>query len=104
MAEITKIGNKFCSHKRRPWVHYTHIIYMGITQQTELESCSRPLYMGKSCSSDRKKNLSLGCRVFVYVSIMAGCLCISGLHSDDVIIPWEPANRADFVAQSFIGF
>jgi len=26
------------------------------------------------------------------------------LHLDDVIIPWEPTERADFVAQSFIGF
>jgi len=31
-------------------------------------------------------------------------LCISGLHSDDVIIPWKPTKRADFVAQIFIGF
>jgi len=23
------------------------------------------------------------------------------LHYDDVIIPWEPTNRADFVTQSF---
>jgi len=26
------------------------------------------------------------------------------LHLDDVIIPWEPTEQADFVAQSFIGF
>ena len=26
------------------------------------------------------------------------------LHLDDAIIPWESANRADFVAQNFIGF
>jgi len=25
------------------------------------------------------------------------------LHLDDVIIPWEPISRADFVAQSFLG-
>jgi len=24
------------------------------------------------------------------------------LHLDDVIIPWEPTNRADFVAQSVL--
>jgi len=36
--------------------------------------------------------------------MMGVCLCISGLHSDDAIIPWEPTKRADFVAQSFIGF
>jgi len=26
------------------------------------------------------------------------------LHLDDVITPWESTNRAEFVAQSFIGF
>jgi len=26
------------------------------------------------------------------------------LYLDDVIIPWEVTNRADFVAQSFDGF
>jgi len=26
------------------------------------------------------------------------------LHLNDVIIPWEATNRADFVAQSFFGF
>jgi len=26
------------------------------------------------------------------------------LHLDDVIIPWEPTNRAEIVAQSFLGF
>jgi len=26
------------------------------------------------------------------------------LHLDDDVIPWESNNRADFVAQSFIGF
>jgi len=26
------------------------------------------------------------------------------LHSDDVIIPWEPTIRANFVAQSLFGF
>jgi len=26
------------------------------------------------------------------------------LHLDEVIIPWESTNRADFVAQSFFGF
>jgi len=35
---------------------------------------------------------------------MGGCLCISGLHSDDVIIPWDPTKRDDYVAQSFIEF
>ena len=32
------------------------------------------------------------------------CLCTSGVHSDDVIIPWEPTKRADVATQSFIGF
>jgi len=44
--------------------------------------------------------LDVGCFVDVYV--MGVCLCISGLHSDDVIIPWEPTKRADCVAQSFL--
>jgi len=26
------------------------------------------------------------------------------LHSDGVIIPWEPTNRADFVVQSYFRF
>jgi len=26
------------------------------------------------------------------------------LRLGDVIIPWEPTNRIDFVTQSFIGF
>jgi len=26
------------------------------------------------------------------------------LHLDDVIIPWEPTNQADFMAQSCFGF
>jgi len=30
---------------------------------------------------------------------MAGCLCISGLHLDDIIIPWDPTKRADVVAK-----
>jgi len=36
--------------------------------------------------------------IFVYVYMMAGCLCISSLHSDDVIIPWEATKSADFMA------
>jgi len=27
-----------------------------------------------------------------------------GIHLDDVIIPWESTNQADFVAKSFFGF
>jgi len=41
---------------------------------------------------------------FVYVYMMGVYLCIYGLYSDNVIIPWKPTTRADFVAQSFIGF
>jgi len=26
------------------------------------------------------------------------------LHLDDIIIPWESTDRADFVSQSFFGF
>jgi len=36
-----------------------------------------------------------------YVYMMAGCLCLSCLHSDDIIIPWGMTKRADFVIQSF---
>jgi len=37
--------------------------------------------------------------IFVYVYMMAGCLCISCLHYNDVIIPCEATKRFDFVAQ-----
>jgi len=40
----------------------------------------------------------------VDVYMMAGCLCTFCLQLDDVITPWESTKRADFVAQSFIGF
>jgi len=30
--------------------------------------------------------------------LMGVCLCISGLPSDDIIIPWEPTKQADFMA------
>jgi len=39
---------------------------------------------------------------FAHVYTMEVCLCISGLHSDEVTILWEPIKRGDFVAQSFI--
>jgi len=46
----------------------------------------------------------LDVEIFVYVYMMGVRLCIFDLHSDDVIISWEPTKRADFVAQSFVGF
>jgi len=36
---------------------------------------------------------------FFYVDVMHICL-----HLDEVIIPWEPTERADFLALNFIGF
>jgi len=41
---------------------------------------------------------------FVDVYMMAGFLCISCLHFDDVIFLCEPNKRPDFEAQNFIEF
>jgi len=70
-----------------------------------LESISNPLKLKKALYFAIKKYvLVLDLGFFVYVYMMAGCLCKFCLHFDDVIIPWEATKRADFVAQSLFGF
>jgi len=102
MAQKTKIGKNYTPTNANPG----YIIPMAIThQQIELESCLNPLKMRKVLLFAIKKIVSvLDFGIFVYVYMMGVCLCISGLHSDDIIIPWEPTKRANFVAQNFIEF
>ena len=76
---------------------------MAIThRQVVLENCSNPLRTGQVVLLAIKKLFQFRMSGFVYVYMMAGCLSIPCLlHYDDVIIPWQATERADFLTQIF---
>jgi len=75
---------------------------MTITsQQIEPEtSCSNPLWMGKTCSFNWKKNSPCDFRPTGHVYKTTGCfdMFIKTIH--DVNVPWEFKNRAESVARN----
>jgi len=54
------------------------------------------------CNKKIIKDFNGGFSVDVYM--ITARLCIFCLHSDDVIIPWEPIKRVGFVAQRILNF
>jgi len=98
MAQKPKIGRKFHPTNADPG----YITPRAITgQRIELESRSNPLKTREVLQFAIKNILDLDVGFSVNVYMITGCLCIFCLHLDDVIIPWEPTKRANFVAQSF---
>jgi len=49
-----------------------------------------------------EKNFVLGMSSFLFVFTLWEDVYAYFLQLDDVIIPWEPTNRDDFVAQIFL--
>ena len=83
------------------WI--TPNLYMAITRrQIRLESCSSPLKTSEDFGSDCKKMFSLRSRFFWWCLRNERMFMHICLHLDDVIIPWGPTNRTEFVVQSFL--
>ena len=105
MAQKPKCGKNYTLTN----ANLGYITPQDITGHNSPSDYARELF--KPCKVDKslvlcyKKNVSvLDLRFFVYVSMMARCLCIFCLYSDDVNIPWEVTKWVNFVAQSFFWF
>ena len=105
MAQKAKLGKKCNPHERWPSVYYTHMIYGHNSPAGWARELFKPSKDGESLLVYNKKHcFSFGCRLH--------CLC---LHDGSMFVhirftfPWRHQllgadQRADFVAQSFIGF
>jgi len=98
--EVVKISTP--TNSTLGWI--TPSLYMAITRrQNRLESCSSPLKTREDVRFRlKKKFFSLRSRAFCWCLHNERMFMHIFLHLHDVIIPWEPTNRADFVTQNFL--